>query len=81
VQENDLLGFGSKDWRPIRAGIASCGANRTVRGRGRPGSRTEQHRQRYAADADMALMQKVPPRDAVKVFEVGIHVPSYTALI
>ena len=30
----------------------------------------QQHRQRDAAQADMALLQEVPPRDAVQVFVI-----------
>ena len=56
----------------------NCGGRfaKRIRRRGEPqrcAALAQQHRQRHAAQADVALVQKVPPRDAVQIFVSWIH--------
>jgi hypothetical protein len=68
VQEDDLL----RTWPKMSHMIRQL-TNRGFNACGTPGAISQQRSQRYAAQADMALPQKVPPRDAVQVFVTWIH--------
>ena len=71
VQEDDLLRPRPKMRRTIRQWIEPESVAATPAA---PARSPSSDRQRHAAEADVALLQEVPPRDAVQVFVSWIHV-------